>query len=155
MADSKEELGALGLGAIDQISYAVRNLSEALPRFEQLFGPFSTTTVTLTDLSYRGQKSEAVLNLAFGTSGSIEIELVEPVSGTFPQVEFLAQHGEGLHHVRYVVDNFDEKKALLEEHGFQEVVQGGSPGVKFGYFESPSFMGGSMLELLQMNTPVE
>lgn len=139
----------LDLGAIDQVSYAVRNLSEALPRYEQLFGTFTTMTTTLTDIIFRGQKSEAVLNLAFGKSGSIEVELVEPVSGNFPQVEFLAQHGEGLHHVRYAISDLEEKKVLLEEQGYCEVVRGQSPGVRFAYFEAPAFMGDSMVELLQ------
>jgi hypothetical protein len=149
MAEVKSTAEEFGLGAIDQISYAVQSVGKSLPDYERLFGAFSTRTVELPDLWFRGRKTQAVLTLAFGRSGALEIELVEPVSGDFPQVGFLQQHGEGLHHVRYIVSDLEDKLALMESHGYRVVMRGVSPGVRFSYLEAPSIMGDCMIELLQ------
>jgi hypothetical protein len=45
-----------GLGAIDQISFVVADLEEAIGRYQLLFGPFWTTTVTM-DITYRHRPS--------------------------------------------------------------------------------------------------
>ena len=42
--------------------------------------------------------------LAFGRTGDIEMEFIQPVSGASPHTEFLAAGREGIHHVRYRVD---------------------------------------------------
>jgi catechol 2,3-dioxygenase-like lactoylglutathione lyase family enzyme len=138
-----------GLGPIDQVSYAVRDLDEALARYGELFGPFETRQVELDDLIYRGRKARATLKLAFGRSGPIEIELVQPVAGDFPQAEYLGRHGEGLHHVRFLVPDLEAKVALMAPYGFSPVVVGHAAGVSFAYLEAPAFLGDSMVELLQ------
>jgi methylmalonyl-CoA/ethylmalonyl-CoA epimerase len=149
MQSAEQIYEKIGLGPIDQISYAVRDLEQALPRFAALFGPFHALRTEVNDLTFRGRTSKAVLNIAFGRSGPLEIELVEVVSGDFPQAEFLARHGEGLHHVRYLVQDIDAKIAALKSEGFTEVVLGGSGPVRFAYLEAPAFLGDSMIELFQ------
>jgi methylmalonyl-CoA/ethylmalonyl-CoA epimerase len=149
MSDPSSLSERYGLGPIDQVSYAVRSLEAALPRFGALFGPFTTLRAELDNITYRGRSAQAVLNIAFGRSGPLEIELVEVVSGEAPQAEFLARHGEGLHHVRFVVQDIDEKLALLSDGGFTEVIAGAPPGVRFAYLENPAFLGDTMIELIQ------
>jgi methylmalonyl-CoA/ethylmalonyl-CoA epimerase len=149
MSDLEAVAGRFGLGQIDQVSYAVRGLDEALPRFGLLFGPFTTVDVEIEDLQYRGRKARAALRLGFGRSGPLEVELVQPVSGDFPQVEYLAKHGEGLHHVRFLVEDLESKLELMRPHGFEPAVIGHTPRANFAYLESPAFLGDNMIELLQ------
>ena len=149
MVESGAISDRFGLGQVDQVSYAVRDLDQAVVRYGALFGPFRTASVELDDLVYRGRKSRAALNIAFGNTGPLEIELVQLVSGEFPQGEFLARHGEGLHHIRFVVDDLAAKMALMRPEGFGEVVVGHSGPVSFAYLEAPDFLGDSMIELLQ------
>lgn len=138
-----------GLGPIDQVSYAVRDMKAAVQRFDPLFGPFEVKQGKIEDLCYRGRKVRAELVVAFGASGPLEIELVQPLTEGMPQMEFLERHGDGLHHVRFVTDDIAGKTALLKENGYTEVIAGQAPGVRFAYFEAPAFMGDSMIELLQ------
>jgi len=149
MTDAASIGGTLGLGPIDQVSYAVRNLDEALPRYAALFGPFRTMSVKLDGLAMRGREVKAELNLGFGRSGDLEVELVEVVSGDFPQTEFLRRHGEGLHHVRFLVEDVPAKIEELTREGYQLVLTGLGGQVLFAYLEAPDFLGGSLIELLR------
>jgi methylmalonyl-CoA/ethylmalonyl-CoA epimerase len=139
-----------GLGAIDQISFAVASVDDAVPRYTAMFGgPFAVVDVPGMEVVCRGRPSTASLRLAFGRSGDIEVELVEVVSGPWPTLDWLETHGEGLHHLRYPVNDCDASRAAMEEAGFAVSLQGGAGGVSFAYLESP-LLNGLTVELIQM-----
>jgi len=137
-----------GLGAIDQISFVVADLEEAIDRYQVLFGPFWTTTVTM-NVTYRHQPSSVTLNLGFGKSGPLEVELVQVVEGESPSADYLAAHGEGLHHVRFPVDDLKATQAAMEQQNFVTTFEGGEGGVLFAYLDPPD-LGTTFLELIQM-----
>ncbi|MFD8337957.1 VOC family protein [Streptomyces solisilvae] len=41
-------------------------------------------------------------------TGASEIELIQPLKGRPPYTEFLDLHGEGVHHLAYVVEGIDQ-----------------------------------------------
>lgn len=141
------------LGQIDQISFAVTSVDQAVPAYEAMFGgPFTVRDVTLdpTRVSYRGSPAEATLRLAFGQTAGIEIELVEVRSGAAPSLEHLRDHGEGLHHVRFSVDDLAVKTTQLREAGFEVIFGGETPrGSRFAYVEAPAVYGHTVFELIQ------
>ena len=139
-----------GLGPIDQVSFAVRDLEASLPAYEALFGTFRVVTSTLEQFTYRGRTAgPTTVKLGFAMSGDLEIELVEVVSGGFPQVEHLQKHGEGLQHVRYKVDDVDAVRARMEAAGYAAVIVGDSERARFCYLESPDKLGHTMIELIR------
>jgi methylmalonyl-CoA/ethylmalonyl-CoA epimerase len=150
MTDAQSYAEQFGLGPVCQLSYAVRSLDEAMPRFGALFGPFEIKTVDLPDITYRDRKTHAVLKVAFGRSGPLQIEVVEVASGDFPQTEFLARYGEGLHHIAYAIDDLASKVALMRANGFDVAVAGAAGPMRFAYVEAPAFLGASMIELMQL-----
>jgi hypothetical protein len=89
------------------------------------------------------------LNLAFGKSGPLEVELVQVVEGESPSADHLAAHGEGLHHVRFPVPDLRATQAAMERENFVTTFEGGSGGVLFAYLEPPE-LGTTFLELIQM-----
>src|SRR5262249_41532129 len=104
-----------GLGAIDQLSFAVPSVDDALPRYETMFGgPFTAMDVPGMDVVVRGQPETVSLRLGFGQTAGLEVELVEVVAGGWPTVAWLAEHGEGLHHVRYPVDDYAGSRDRLQ-----------------------------------------
>ncbi len=126
------------------------SVDEALPRYEAMFGgPFATTDVPDFDVVCRGTPSSTTLRLGFGRSGGLEVELVEVVSGAWPTIDWLAEHGEGLHHLRYPVDDLVATRADLEEAGGTVVLEGGAAGVSFAYLEVP-MLNGMVIELVEM-----
>jgi hypothetical protein len=86
---------------------------------------------------------------SFGETAGLEVELVEVVAGGWPTVAWLAEHGEGLHHVRYPVDDFARTRDALQAQGCTQVMEGHNSGVSFGYLEVP-MLNGMVVELIQM-----
>lgn len=143
--------GELGLGAIDQVGYAVQDLQASLPRYEALFGPFEVSEVALKDCTIRGERADCTLRLGVNRAGPIEIELIEVLEGETSHSEHLRLHGEGLHHVRFRVDDLDAKLDALREAGFEVVFEKRfGPTVGFAYVETPAALGRSVIELLEM-----
>ena len=138
-----------GLGAVDQVSFVVRDIDRSLPAYEALFGPFNIVIANPKDVYYRGETVSPTLKLGFARSGDLEIELVEIMEGSFVHAEHLARHGEGLQHVRFTVPDLEAKRALMEGSGYTTVVLGRGPKSKFAYLEAPDELGHSMIELYE------
>ena len=142
---------ALGLGPIDQVAYVVEDLDLALPRYEALFGPFEVATSPLPGCTIRGREADCVLRLAINQSGPVEIELIQVLEGDTTHAEHLRRHGEGLHHVRFRVDQLEPTLDRLEAAGYRTVMRKRfGPTVEFAYLEAPEEVVGSVIELLQM-----
>jgi 4-hydroxyphenylpyruvate dioxygenase-like putative hemolysin len=141
----------LGLGPIDQVAYVVEDLERALPHYEALYGPFEVVTFPMSDCAMRDTIGDCVLRIALNSSGPVEIELIQVLEGDTPHAEHLRRHGEGLHHVRFRVDDLDPKVAALEATGYRTIFHKRlRPTLAFAYLESPPEIGGSVIELLQM-----
>jgi len=111
--------GALGLTAIDQVGLVYRDLDAAIALYEPLFGPFEVFRYGEMEWEYHGALETSEIHLALANSGDIEIELIQWVSGKTPHKDFLDQGREGLHHLRYPVDNMDGKLAEAEALGYR------------------------------------
>lgn len=101
------------------------------------FSPENTTHQT-----YRGQPSAFVLKVCFAQQGSLVWEIIEPISGPTIFAEFLARHGEGIHHVAHDCNHipFDQRLAGFADRGFELVQSGSWLGANhFAFFESASF----------------
>ena len=141
------------LGSIDQISFAVVDVDEAVPRYTAMFGgPFSVMDVPQIEVVCRGRPTTAALKLAFGRTADIEVELVQVVAGDWPTLDWLATHGEGLHHLRFPVADVDATRVEMEAAGFGVSLIGGQGGVSFVYLESP-LLNGMTIELIHMASP--
>ena len=139
-----------GLGPIDQLSFAVPNLDEAIPRYQSMFGSeFVAIDVPGMDVVVRGTPETVTLRLGSGSNAGLELELVEVVSGGWPTVPWIAEHGEGLHHVRYPVDDFTGTRDQMQDAGCTLVMEGHVGDVSFGYLEVPA-LNGMVVELIQM-----
>ena len=139
-----------GLGPIDQLSFAVPSVDDALPRYQSMFGgEFTAMDVPGMDVVVRGRPETVSLRLGFGSTAGLEVELVEVVSGGWPTVPWIAEHGEGLHHVRYPVDDFAGTSDEMQAAGCTLVMEGHSGPVSFGYLEVPA-LNGMVIELIQM-----
>ncbi len=111
----------LGLPPMDQVGFVYRNLEDAMALYGPMFGPWEVQEYGSFDYDYRGKEEPAELRMAFGKSGDIEIELIEWVSGGCPHKEFIDEGREGMHHLRFRVDNVDAKVAKAETIGWRTV----------------------------------
>jgi methylmalonyl-CoA/ethylmalonyl-CoA epimerase len=127
---------------IEHIGIAVRNLEEAIPRYERLMGG-------------RVYKREVVENegveTAFLQCGPNKIELLESRNADGPIALFLEKRGEGMHHVAYAVEDIRSEMHRLKQQGFQllnDEPREGADG-KWVCFIHPRGVNGVLTELCQ------
>ena len=98
-----------------------------------------------------GKQTSFALRIAFGALGGVLLELLEPLDDRSPHAEFLASHGEGLHHLAFLVADFDEQLAAVRGPSPAELlVDGTAPGnpVRWAYVDA-SESRGTVIELLE------
>jgi methylmalonyl-CoA/ethylmalonyl-CoA epimerase len=150
---SSDLANRLGLPPIDQVAWVVRDLDRALTTFAALFGEFHTMEHAIEGADYRGRKADVRLKMGFGRSGPLEIELIEVVSGESPHREMLEKHGEGVHHIRFKLDDIGPPLSKLLELGFEVIWAHQIPqvGARWAYLEGPSEHGGALVELYELS----
>lgn len=140
---------SLGLPPIDQVGFVVQSVDEAEKRYGPLFGPFTRMDGSVQGADYRGRVRDVQLQLLFGRSGDVEIEFIEWRGGESPHSEFIQAGREGLHHLRYRVDDTDAWIRKLATVGYEPIwYKKLTPEIVFAYLERESDP--LLLELLQM-----
>lgn len=149
ITQASEDVKQLGLPDPDQIGFVVRDLDKAVAQYDPIFGPFHKGHFGPQQASYRGGEPSAYdLKFAFGRIGPLEIELIEWVAGDTPHGAFLAQGREGMHHLRFRVDDLQHWAGKLASIGFEQVWFGRlSDAIAYGYYERDGDP--LVLELLQ------
>lgn len=133
---SSELQAALNLPPMDQVGFVVKDLEAAIKAYEPMFGPFNIMEPGETEFDYRGTPEKSEIRLAFGKSGDIEIELIEWVSGKTPHKEFLDAGGEGMQHLRFIVQGLEAKIIEAEAFGYHSIwFKRFGPGLAAAYLE--------------------
>lgn len=96
------------LKKIDHLGIAVHSIAEAKHFYESVLG-----LVCEKEEEVASQK----VRTAFFVLGETHIELLEPTSDDSPIAKFLANRGEGLHHVAYQSDDVTKQLEQAKEHG--------------------------------------
>ncbi|MBT5902741.1 MAG: hypothetical protein HOH58_11625 [Opitutaceae bacterium] len=99
---------------------------------------------------FRGDPSDVNVRLAFFNLENIQIELLSPL-GDNPNhwSEFLATHGDGVHHLAFRVQGIGEVYLdRLAERGISLVQKGGWDGGEYVYLDTADSLGVT-LELLE------
>ena len=97
-------------GRIDHVALIVASLDAALPLYRDLLGlPLETIMDIPSDR----------VRIAFLAVGESKVELVQPTDDTTGVARFLANKGEGFHHVCFEVDNLAETLLRLEIDGLE------------------------------------
>jgi methylmalonyl-CoA/ethylmalonyl-CoA epimerase len=124
-----------------QVAVVVKDLDESLKKYweEYGIGPWDIHTFnpsTVSDMIMRNKRVDYAMRLALADVGGVQWELIEPLDDKSIYAEFLKEHGEGLHHVAFAVDNYDEAMAFFKGKGIG-VLQGGTwHGLTYTYLES-------------------
>jgi len=146
---------AVRLPPVEQIGIVVRDADQAAEFFTATFGwgPFKISEVEMKGFTYGDRTGNCRLKMAFARSGDIEIELIEVMEGETPHSDFLRRSGEGLHHLRFRVDDFDAMTAALAREGVDPLWSQKFPGIAaFAYMKTDK-TSGLMVELFEMKEP--
>jgi methylmalonyl-CoA/ethylmalonyl-CoA epimerase len=138
--DIKQQLQLPGVG---QIGVVVEDLDRTMAFYESTFGigPWDIREVGAPNVWDRGEEKFIKARLGFATLGQVEIELIQILEGDSMHLEFLREHGEGLHHV-----GFFAKLEQAQAMGLQ-VLQKDPFGQAYAYLDTRQ-PGGIIFELI-------
>ena len=129
------------MAIIDHLGIAVKSLASAKTIYEKLGFLVSPEEVV----------EEERVRLVMIPVGDSRLELLEPTSDDSVIAKFLAQRGEGLHHVCLRVPDLGATVAKLKQEGIRLVsneIKIGAGGHRY-IFVHPNSAGGVLLELVQ------
>jgi methylmalonyl-CoA/ethylmalonyl-CoA epimerase len=81
---------------IDHLGIAVRSLDETVPVYEKALG---------LRCEHREEVPSQKVRTAFFDVGGVHLELLEPTAPESPIAKFLADRGEGIHHIAFRTDD--------------------------------------------------
>lgn len=152
------EKQGLALPPLAQVGIVVRDLKKATEYYSRVFGidPFTSIVFAPEKHWVRGEPFPIKLNIAFAQMGPVQMELIEPV-GDGPHKWFLDSKGEGLHHLGFIVDNYDAwinylKQLRVEILMNAETDVPGMGHIRAAYMESDK-TGGVLVELIEVTPP--
>jgi methylmalonyl-CoA/ethylmalonyl-CoA epimerase len=139
----------LELPPVSQIGVVVEDLERASSFLESNFGlgPFRVEELEAPNVWDRGEEKHIAARLGFAMMGQVELELIHIVKGDSVHLEFLREHGEGIHHLGFRVDDFVAKLDQAKAMGF-EVLQTGPTGRFYAYLDTRR-EGGLIFELIE------
>lgn len=144
----------LELGPVVQVGIVVRDAEATVAAWTSRFRldpaqivdwPIPNTDVA-DSATYRGQRGNFRMRLAFVQAGPVQIEFIQPLEGGNIYSEFLEEHGEGIHHILFEVDDPLNFAAKLDAPVLQS---GGSvlrPGALWAYLDTQATLG-AMIEI--------
>jgi methylmalonyl-CoA/ethylmalonyl-CoA epimerase len=148
---SGSALGTLA-GGFFQVAFVTTDLDGFLQTLSDDLGIdrfFVIRDAQVTDQTYRDKPCDARQDLAFGYAGTLQFEVIQPLSGKSSYSEFLSAHPEGgPHHTGVLVDDYDEAVTELSRRCTK--VQTGRVGeTRFAYFDLVGTLG-EYIEVLQL-----
>lgn len=127
--ENKEEISParIKIKAITKVGLVVSDLDKTAQNYWTLLGigPWNMYELAppfLHDFIYRGKPSNFTAKIASAKVGMVRIELIKPLSGNSTYSDFLIEHGQGCHHIEFVVDNIDETTQVMNRQGFSTLM---------------------------------
>lgn len=136
-----------------QVGLIVRDIEKTAQAYCRVFGVemppiIETEGYDKAHTLYRGQPTHGRAKLAFFNMGQLSIELIEPIGGPSTWQEFLDTHGEGVHHIAFLIKDTPAVVEDLAAEGISVVQQGDYTGGRYTYLDSVAQLGVA-LELLE------
>ncbi|MCG6880743.1 MAG: VOC family protein [Deltaproteobacteria bacterium] len=139
-----------------QVGVVVSNLDDAIRFYSETFGlgPFQKVTFVPAQHWVKGEPCPIKLNIGMCPWGPLQLELIEPIEGDAPHKWFLREKGEGLQHLGFIIENYDEWLAYLKGKGIGVLMNAetdveGMGHVRAAYMQSDA-VGGVLFELIEV-----
>ena len=132
MDDMNKLKAKLGLPPISQIGVVVKDVQKAANYYSSLLGvgPFTIYDFVPEMHVFNGEQTYAKVKMGKAMWNNMELELIQPLEGKSPHMDFLQQRGEGVQHFGFNVPNFDELYEKFTKEGFKPLLRSG------GYVET-------------------
>ena len=127
--------------ALTQVGLIVNDIEETVKNYWNILGigPWGICDVVPPlqhDTTYSGKPGNFTMKAAFAMAGDVQIEPIEPLSGDNIYYDFLAEHGEGLHHLQFLVDDIAETTRIMNKEGFPTLMSLGFSDGGAAYYDT-------------------
>lgn len=124
-----------------QIGLVVENLEKSLKVYadEYGIGPWNIYEFnpdTVKEMKIRDQRVDYAMKLALCNIGGVQWELIEPKDDKSVYAEYLKQHGPGLHHVAFGVEDYQQAVEAMKAKGHGILQEGVWYGFTYTYINS-------------------
>jgi hypothetical protein len=143
---------------IDQVGMVVADLEQTMWAYWEQFriGPWHRYTYgppLVQQMTYRGRRQDDRMLIASARCGDLQLELIQPLAGPSIYDEFVAQCGQGLHHVGVYVPHLDTAIQSLEARGYELIQSGRGYGTDgdggYAYFDTAGRLA-VLLEIIEL-----
>ena len=129
-----------------QIGIVVRDLAATMQRYVDDYGIGPWDIVEFhpedaPDLHEHGKPVGRSWRLASAMIGQVQWELIEPLDDKSDYARFLAEKGEGVHHIAVAPTNFDQALADIAKKGHEAVLSGTFSGIRVAYLPTEQDLG--------------
>ncbi len=150
----------LALPRVRQIGIVVESLPKAVEFYSNAFGigPWFRSKFTGEEHYLKGKRPIRFdLDIALAFAGKVQYEIIEHKGGDRSiYLDHLEKYGEGVHHLGFYVDDFDERLSSCRKCGIKVLQSGvlksggnlGGSITKYAYLDT-SRTGGVIFELIQ------
>ncbi len=131
---------------IAQVGLVVKDCMAMVKAYadEYGIGPWSIYEIspdTIQDATVHGRPQKISMRIASAFIGTTQIELIQPLDDHNIYAEFLEAHGDGIHHLLFDVENYDDTSNFLQKRG-AKIIQGGKfEGNEFAYLDTTKDLG--------------
>ena len=110
-----------------QVGIIVDNVDAFVKRYDNDFGigPWDViefTPALMSGMTVDGKVQDIRMKIAFCRSFGTELELIQPISESI-YMDWLRQHGPGLHHVAFVLNDYDTIMSDLQAKGKKPLME--------------------------------
>jgi len=147
---NKQIIKKLKLPPLSQIGIVVKDMDKTIEYYEKVIGlgPFVRPDIVYKEKRYYGKPVNSEWVMGFCSLGSVELEIIQPITGPTIYHDFLQEKGEGIHHLGFDVKDIEKKLTLCKEMGIK-IIQGGEGATsRFEYLDTKA-IGGVTFELIQ------
>ena len=131
----------------------VRDMENTIEYLESIgIGPFGLMgDRKWVDITFKGElhgkPAEWSVKISSAKVGATELELLQPSGGESALQEFLDEHGEGVHHIAYLVDDVRGEIDKLVKQGVELLTCANLDNRGFAYFKTGT--GSIVIEIRQ------
>lgn len=147
----------LKLPRLGQAGVVVKDIQKAIEYYSSVFGigPFDIYDFCPQRAWLKGKEVRPFkVKVAMTDLGSVKFELVQVIEGDeLPQSQFLKIHGEGLNHLGFYADNYEEWKSFAQGKGMEILLEAEIDDVRGrrrAFYMDSSEVGGVVFEIIEI-----
>ena len=150
----------LNLGQAAQVGCVVKDLATTIKNYEDVLGigPFTTFDFRPEKSFIKGRAPDLYLKIGIAQlTPALSLELIEVVTGEPYHRDFLESQGEGVQHLGFLTDEYDQVLTRAEKMGVEvlmwaETDVAGMGHVRGAYLDTCDLIG-TLVEIIEVKSP--